>query len=76
MVPELVTVNVTVPGAAVAALSLIEYSFSVAEIAVVDADAVEADGDDAAVQAVARISTATRPAIAVKGRFMVSPILK
>jgi len=45
-VPELVTVNVTEPGAAVGALSSIEYSLSVAVMAF-DADGVDADGVDA-----------------------------
>jgi hypothetical protein len=85
MVPELVTVKVTEPAAVVVALSSIEYSLRVAAMAPADADGVDAEGVetgcveadcDAALQAVARISTPTRPARAVRGRFMLSPILK
>jgi hypothetical protein len=85
MVPELVTVKVTEPGAAVGALSSIEYSLSVAVMAFdadgVDADGVDADGVDAggvdadcdaALHAVARAINPTSPARAV-WVFMLSP---
>jgi hypothetical protein len=80
MVPELVTVKVTEPGAAVGALSSIEYSLSVAVMAFdtdgVDADGVDAGGVDAdcdaALHAVARAINPTSPARAV-WVFMLSP---
>jgi hypothetical protein len=83
-VPELVTVKVTEPGAAVAALNSIEYSLSVGVMAVVDGDGDAAllsvgvmavvDGDgDAAPQAVARIINPTSPARAVCRLLMLPP---
>jgi hypothetical protein len=68
MLPEFVTVKVTAPGAAVDALSSIEYSLSVAVMA-------DPDGGvgDAPLQAVASITSPTSPARAVCGLLMLSP---
>lgn len=73
--PEFVTVNVTEPAGAVAELSWIENSLSVAAIAVVDGDDAVVDGDDTAVlHALATIMHPSSPARAMYRLFISSPI--